>query len=155
MSHSGPIAAPDGTDGGESGGFGCPMLVRGHALVGPGQRPLVRCSFGWSIHDERELGRCIATETSVRCWKAGEDHGGFHEAAFVASRAPKRRAASAGNGTATGTDQTRDDPVPVATPPARAIPGRRPGAADRPPAHRPTASEPVDTGSAGVAADHD
>ena len=131
MSHTGREALPSGSDEATLGGFGCPMLVRGHALVRPGQRPLVRCSFGWSLHGERELERCIATDTSERCWKAREDHGAVHEAAFVASQAPKRRAASAVSGQRAGTDETVATGEPVAPPRRRAPARRRAGTVDR------------------------
>ena len=132
MSQTARDALPSGGDEAPLGGFGCPMLVRGHARVRVGQRPLVRCSFGWALHGERELERCIATDTSERCWKAREDHGALHEAAFVASQAPKRRAVSAGNGQGADADQTATTTGPVVPPPRPAAPRRHAAANDRP-----------------------
>jgi hypothetical protein len=93
MDHREPGDSPTG-DGPDGAGFGCPMLVRGHATVALGHRPLVRCSLGWAVRGEPEIARCVATESSARCWRAGEDHGALYEAAFTASRSAKRRAAA-------------------------------------------------------------
>ena len=153
MSHTGREALPDGGDQATLGGFGCPMLVRGHALVRAGQRPLVRCSFGWALHGERELERCMATDTSERCWKAGEDHGAVHEAAFVASRAPKRRAASGTTCQAADADQTAEAAGPVILPLSPVADRRRPGTVDRT-RERPDLTRPVSAPPDGLAADH-
>ena len=153
MSHTGREALPDGGDDATLGGFGCPMLVRGHALVQAGQRPLVRCSFGWALHGEREIARCMATDTSERCWKAGEDHGAVHEAAFVASRAPKRRAASGVTGQDAGTDQITGTAEPVILPLRPVADGRRPRTVDRTP-ERQDLALPVPPPPDSVAADH-
>lgn len=153
MSQTAHDALSDGSDDVTLGGFGCPMLVRGHALVRAGQRPLVRCSFGWALHGERELERCIATETSEQCWKAQEDNGALHEAAFTASQAPKRRAASTVAGHDAGTDQTMEPAEPVILP-LRPVDDRRPSIpVDRSPERRDQARPavaPIDR----VAADH-
>ncbi|CAA9569428.1 MAG: hypothetical protein AVDCRST_MAG33-2366 [uncultured Thermomicrobiales bacterium] len=153
MSQTGHDALPTGTDDVTRGGFGCPMLVRGHALVRAGQRPLVRCSFGWALHGERELERCIATETSGQCWKAREDHGALHEAAFTASRAPKRRAASTVAGHDAGTDQTAEPVEPVILPLRPVDDRRRPTPVGRS-SERHDPVEPAIGSPDRVAADH-
>lgn len=153
MSQSGRDALPVGSDEATLGGFGCPMLVRGHALVRAGQRPLVRCSFGWSLHTERELERCIATDTSERCWKAREDHGAVHEAAFVASQAPRRRAASASSGQGAATDDVVDTTGPDVRPLRAAASRHQAGTADRP-FEDSDPARPVFVRSEGAAADH-
>ncbi len=153
MSLTGRESLPDGGDDATLGGFGCPMLVRGHALVQAGKRPLVRCSFGWALHGEREIASCMATDTSERCWKAGEDHGAVHEAAFVASRAPKRRAASGLTGQDADTDQTTETTGPVILPLRPVADRRRPGAVDRTP-DRQDLAPPVFLPPDSVAADH-
>jgi hypothetical protein len=127
MSHDGRVDSPIG-DEAESGGLGCPMLVRGHASVARGTRPLVRCSLGWAIRGEHELARCVATESCTKCWKAQEDHGALHEAAFTASRSAKRRAAAGQNGQETITEPGNGHEVVV---PA-GLPVRRPGPQPRP-----------------------
>ena len=153
MSHTEREALPDGGDEATLGGFGCPMLVRGHALVRAGQRPLVRCSFGWALHGERELERCMATDTSQQCWKAGEDHGAVHEAAFVASQSPKRRAASGVACLGADTDQTTETTGPVILPLRPVVDRRRSGTVERP-RERPDLAPPVFTPPRRVAADH-
>lgn len=153
MSHTGREALPDGGDEATLGGFGCPMLVRGHALVRVGQRPLVRCSFGWALHGEREIERCMATDSSERCWKASEDHGALHEAAFVASRAPKRRAASGVTCQDTDADQTTEATEPVILPLRPVADRRRSGTVDRAQGRQDLAS-PAFTPPESVAADH-
>lgn len=153
MSHTGREALPDGSEEATLGGFGCPMLVRGHAIVQAGQRPLVRCSFGWALHGERELERCMATDTSQQCWKAGEDHGAVHEAAFVASNSPKRRAASGVVRQDADTDQTTEATGPVILP-LRPVADRRPSRTVDRPRERPILAEPVFGPPGSVAADH-
>jgi len=153
MSHTGREALPDGGDEATLGGFGCPMLVRGHALVRVGQRPLVRCSFGWALHGERELERCMATDTSQQCWKAGEDHGAVHEAAFVASQSPKRRAASGVACLEADTDQTTETTGPVILPLRPVADRRRSGTVDRP-RERPGLAPPVLVPPGRAATDH-
>jgi hypothetical protein len=54
----------------EPGRYGCPMLSRGHRPhpIDP-NRPLMRCSIGWAIHDDEDVQRCLATEAVTDCWK--------------------------------------------------------------------------------------
>ncbi len=153
MSHTGRESLPDGGDEATLGGFGCPMLVRGHAIVRVGQRPLVRCSFGWALRGEREIERCMATDTSERCWKASEDNGALHEAAFVASRAPKRRAVSGVTCQDADADQTAETAEPVIVPLRPVANRRRSGTVDRARERQDLAS-PAFTPPDSVAADH-
>jgi hypothetical protein len=54
----------------EPGRFGCPMLVRAHCGPLRGRtEPVFRCSLGWAIHGEADVGRCRLIETSNDCWK--------------------------------------------------------------------------------------
>jgi hypothetical protein len=152
MDQAGRGPFPGGEDCESPGGFGCPMLVRGHAVVPAGHRPLVRCSLGWAIRGEQEIARCVATETSLRCWKAREDHGALHEAAFVASRAPKRRVASAlAEPTDTGSDTVAGDTAPSARPDRERRGPRQPSGPHR--EHVPVDVPPLDEPER-VAADH-
>ena len=53
----------------EPGRYGCPMLVRSRFRPQGASRPAMRCSLGWSLHDELEVARCVATDVVPDCWK--------------------------------------------------------------------------------------
>ena len=53
----------------EPGRYGCPMLVRSRVRLPGATGPAMRCSLGWSLHDELEVARCAATDVIPDCWK--------------------------------------------------------------------------------------
>lgn len=57
----------------EPGRYGCPMLVRPHHDLAPERTPRMRCSLGWALHNESEIGRCIETVAVSDCWKAAPE----------------------------------------------------------------------------------
>jgi hypothetical protein len=58
----------------ESGQYGCPMLSRAREIYAPGiALPSHRCNFGWAIHGEADVERCMAVESAVECWKAAQE----------------------------------------------------------------------------------
>ncbi len=53
----------------EPGRYGCPMLSRARVLLPGSSRPVMRCGFGWALHNELEVARCAATDVVTDCWK--------------------------------------------------------------------------------------
>ena len=53
----------------EPGRYGCPMLVRSRFRPPGAARPVMRCSLGWSLHNELEVARCAAVDVVTDCWK--------------------------------------------------------------------------------------
>ena len=53
----------------EPGRYGCPMLSRTRFSLSPDAAPMMRCSFGWALHGEQDVGRCMATDSVLDCWK--------------------------------------------------------------------------------------
>lgn len=53
----------------EPGRYGCPMLVRSRFVPTRTTDPMMRCSLGWALHNEREAARCTLVEVVADCWK--------------------------------------------------------------------------------------
>ncbi len=72
---TGPIRALSFEDAEvESGQYGCPMLMRARQIYAPGvELPSHRCQFGWAIHGDADIERCMAVESALECWKAAQE----------------------------------------------------------------------------------
>ena len=58
----------------ESGQYGCPMLSRARQIYAPDvELPSHRCNFGWAIHGDADIERCMAVESALECWKAAQE----------------------------------------------------------------------------------
>jgi hypothetical protein len=64
-SGSGPAPATEEVEGLH---FGCSMLRRTQLYLNGDNKPVMRCSLGYSIRGEDQFERCMAVEDPCNCW---------------------------------------------------------------------------------------